>query len=139
MSQYKHLSIEEKERSRSLLESGASIRETQIKVDSRTKLEKLPFSISYPTIDKSVHSRIIPNIVNISERPIGCIKRSRYGHFESDTVIGMRKTGLIGTHVERKSGFLVAFKLETKTDKEFSQATIEAFKMIPSKLKKALQ
>lgn len=58
----------------------------------------------------------IPNTVNISQRPSGCTNRSRFSHFESDTVLGMRKTGLLWTHVERKSGFLVAFKLETKTD-----------------------
>ena len=61
----------------------------------------------------------IPNTVNISKRSNGCTNRSRFGHFESDTVLGMRKTGLLGTHVERKSGFLVAFKLETKTDTTF--------------------
>lgn len=67
---------------------------------------------------KSTNDNIgkIPNTVNISQRPSGCTNRSRFSHFESDTVLGMRKTGLLGTHVERKSGFLVAFKLETKTD-----------------------
>ena len=54
----------------------------------------------------------IPNTVNISKRPNGCTNRSRFSHFESNTVLGMRKTGIL----ERKSGFLIVFKLETKTD-----------------------
>jgi len=47
--------------------------------------------------------------------------------------LGMRKTGQLGTHVERKSGYLIAFKLETKIDKEFSDKTINAFNKLPTK------
>jgi len=137
---------------------------TPEQISGRAKLEKQLFSISYNTIYRAVHSGIlpidikkkmrfmnkhkkhkstndnrgkIPNTVNISKRPNGCTNRSRFGHFESDTVLGMRKTGLLGTHVERKSGFLVAFKLETKTDIEFSNKTIQASENIPDKLKKS--
>ena len=140
------------------------LRWTPEQISGRAKLEKQAFSISYNTIYRAVHSGIlpieikkimrfmnkhkkrkstndnrgkIPNTVNISQRPSGCTNRSRFGHFESDTVLGMRKTGLLGTHVERKSGFLVAFKLETKTDTEFSDKTIQAFETIPDKLKKS--
>ena len=137
---------------------------TPEQICGRAKFEKQPFHISYPTIYRAVSSGIIPmsikkkmrfmnkhkkrrttddnrgkipNTVNISQRPNGCINKNRFGHFESDTVLGVRKTGLLGTHVERKSGFLVAFKLKTKTDKEFNKATIEAFKNLPKKLKKS--
>ena len=123
---------------------------TPEQISGRTKIKKKSFKISYSTIYRAVHSGIIdlsikkimrfmnkhkkpkptddkrgkiPNTVNISKRPSGC---SRFGYFESYTVIGMRTTGLLGTHVERKSGLLIAFKLQTKTDKEFSEATIEA-------------
>lgn len=230
MSHYTHLTIEEREQSRSLRESGASLRAIALKLGrspstisrefsrnsyatgsyaahhaqkkyikwkancgkkpllesneqlknyviqklnlrwtpeqicGRAKLEKQPFTISYNTIYRAVNNGIIPmeikkkmrfmkkhknrnstndnrgkipNTVNISQRPSGCNNRTRYGHFESDTVIGMRKTGLLGTHVERKSGYLIAFKLETKTDVEFSNETIKAFKDVPDKLKKS--
>ena len=140
------------------------LRWTPEQISGRAKLEKQVFSISYNTIYRAVRSGIlpieikkimrfmnkhkkrkstndnrgkIPNTVNISQRPSGCTNRSRFIHFESDTVLGMRKTGLLGTHVERKSGFLVAFKLETKTDTEFSNKTIQAFETIPDKLKKS--
>ena len=112
------------------------LRWTLKQISGRAKLEKQDFNISYNTTYRAVHSGIlpieikkimrfmnkhkkrkstndnrgkIPNTVNIYQRPNGCTNRSRFGHFESDTVLGMRKTGLLGTHVERKSGFLVAF------------------------------
>ena len=49
----------------------------------------------------------------------------------------MRKTGCLGTHVERKSGFLVAFRIDDRQDNAFNKATIEAFSAIPDKLKKS--
>jgi IS30 family transposase len=61
----------------------------------------------------------------------------QFSHWESDTVFGKRSTGCIGTHVERKSGFLVAFSLPDLQDNAFTKATVEAFKSVPNKLKKS--
>lgn len=80
----------------------------------------------------------IPDTTPISERPAGAENRSRYGHWESDTVLGMRKTGCFGTHVERKSGYLVAFRIDDRQDNAFNHATIKAFSSIPEKLKRVL-
>ena len=49
----------------------------------------------------------------------------------------MRKTGCFGTHVERKSGFLVAFRIDDRLDNAFNKSTVEAFSSIPDKLKKS--
>ncbi len=51
-------------------------------------------------------------------------------------MLGMRKTGCIGTHSERKSGFLVAVNLSDRQYNAFNTATVKAFSKIPSKLKK---
>jgi len=136
---------------------------TPEQISGRAKLEKQPFSISYNTIYRAVDSGVlpketkkimrfksknkkhktadnrgkIPNTVNISERPAGAENRTRYGHWESDTVLGMRKTGCFGTHVERKSGFLIAFRLPDRQNDVFTKATIKAFKHVPDKLKKS--
>ena len=67
-----------------------------------------------------------------------CINRNRFGHFKSDTVLDMRKTRIIGTRVDRKSGYLIAFKLKTKADKKFSDKTINVFNKLPAKLKKSV-
>ena len=58
----------------------------------------------------------IPDTTPISERPAGAENRSRYGHWESYTVLGMRKTGCFGTHIERKSGYLIAFRIDDRQD-----------------------
>ena len=132
-------------------------------IAGRAKRDKEPFSISFPTIYRAIDSGIlppqlkkimrfkwkhkkckgtdrrekIPNATPISERSAGAENRSRYGHWESDTVLGMRKTGCFGTHVERKSGYLVAFRIDDRQDNAFNHATIKAFSSIPEKLKKS--
>ncbi|MCM1059066.1 MAG: IS30 family transposase [Eubacterium sp.] len=79
----------------------------------------------------------IPDRTSIHERLAGAENRSRFGHWESDTVLGKRGTGCIGTHVERKSGYLVAFKIPDRQDKAFTIATVAAFEKILEKLKKS--
>ena len=79
----------------------------------------------------------IPDTVSIHERPAGAENRSRFGHWESDTVLGKRGTGCIAAHVERKSGYLIAVKIPDRQDKAFTIATIAAFATISEKLKKS--
>ncbi len=80
----------------------------------------------------------IPNTVSIHERPAGAENRSCFGHWESDTVLGQRKTGCFGTHVERKSGFLIAFKIPDRQDNAFNKATTVLLKIFRKRLKRAL-
>ena len=132
-------------------------------IAGRAKRDKESFSISFPTIYRAIDTGIlqpqlkkimrfkwkhkkckgqdkrgkIPNTTPISERPAGAENRSRYGHWESDTVLGMRKTGCFGTHVERKSGYLIAFRIDDRQDNAFNTATIKAFSSVSDKLKKS--
>jgi IS30 family transposase len=47
---------------------------------------------------------MIPNRVGIRERFVGAANRSRYGHFEADTIVsGKRGSGAVSVLVERKS------------------------------------
>ena len=55
---------------------------------------------------------------------------------KSDTVLSMRKTGCFDAHIERKSGYLVAFRIDDRQDNAFNHATIKAFSSILQKLKK---
>ena len=115
-------------------------------IAGRAKHDKKSFSISFPTIYRAIDTGIlppqlkkimrfkwkhkkckgqdkrgkIPDTTPISERPAGAENRSRYGHWESDTVLGMRKTGCFGTHVERKSGYLIAFRIDDRQDNAFN-------------------
>lgn len=132
-------------------------------IAGRARLDKEPFSISFSTIYRAIDSGVlpsqlkkimrfkwkhkkckgddrrgkIPDTTPISKRPAGAENRTRFGHWESDTVLGMRKTGCFGTHVERKSGYLIAFRIDDRQDKAFNKATIEAFSSVPDKLKKS--
>ena len=94
-------------------------------IAGRAKRDNEPFSISFPTIYRATDTGIlppqlkkimrfkwkhkkcktedkrgkIPNTTPISQRPAGAKNRTRFGHWESDTVLGQRKTGCFGTHV----------------------------------------
>jgi IS30 family transposase len=68
--------------------------------------------------------------VSIHDRPKIVEDKSRFGDWESDSVLGGKGLGALATHVERKSRFLVVAKLRNRTSKEFMDATIEAFKPI---------
>ena len=132
-------------------------------IAGRARLDKEPFSISFSNIYRAIDSGVlpsqlkkimrfkwkhkkckgddrrgkIPDTTPISKRPAGAENRTRFGHWESDTVPGMCKTGCFGTHVERKSGYLIAFRIDDRQDKAFNKATIEAFSSVPDKLKKS--
>ena len=47
----------------------------------------------------------------IDKRPAVVAKRTRYGHWEGDTILGKGNSGRIATVVERKSGFTIAILL----------------------------
>ncbi len=139
------------------------LRWTPEQIAGRSKIDKEPFTISFPTIYRAIDSGVLPHnlkkimrfkwkykkrksedkrgkiqdTIPISKRPAGAENRSRFGHWESDSMLGQRKTGCIGTHVERKAGYLVAVKLDDRQDKAFNKATIKAFSKIPRKLKKS--
>lgn len=133
-------------------------------IAGRAKLEGKKFSISLRTIYRGIENgtlekrykvflRIkrvknrkrrpddkrgkIADTTSIHERPEAVNKRLEAGHWESDTVIGKRGTGCIGTHVERKSGYLKAFKMADKTSEAFTLGTIAIFEHMPEKLKKS--
>lgn len=57
--------------------------------------------------------------------------KGRIGDYEGDTIIGKDKKPAILTHVERKSGKLLADKLERATAETTKQKTIKRFKTIP--------
>ena len=54
----------------------------------------------------------IRGIVSITERPVGCTNRSRYGHHEDDLMVSGRSgTGGLSTDIERISRYLSAEKV----------------------------
>ena len=65
----------------------------------------------------------------IDERPEEVNLRVRIGHWEGDTILGKDKEHIL-THVERKSGFILADKLGRATAEATKEKTIERFKKI---------
>ncbi len=60
----------------------------------------------------------------ISERPAGAENRSRFGHWEIDTVQGRGSRDCIVTLVERKSGYTLIGKLGNKTNEALNACVI---------------
>lgn len=67
----------------------------------------------------------------IDQRPWEVEVRSRVGDWEGDTMVGQDRKPAILTHTERKSGLIVADKLDRATGELTKERTIERFKKIP--------
>jgi IS30 family transposase len=67
----------------------------------------------------------------IDTRPAVVTERIRIGDWEGDTIIGKERTARIVTHVERKTGYLLAELLPNVSAEIVSDASTRAFKAIP--------
>lgn len=61
---------------------------------------------------KKTKRTLIPNRVGIEKRPLGAVNRTRYGHYEADTIVTKRGgTGAILVLTDRKSRYVRLWKL----------------------------
>lgn len=67
----------------------------------------------------------------IDTRPDSINLRQRIGDWEGDTIRGNGKSGHLITYVERKSGYLVAGRVENATAENINAFTMREFKKIP--------
>ena len=63
----------------------------------------------------------IPGRVGIEHRPAIAGMKTEIGHWESDTVIGANHTGILITHVDKASKFLIAGLAKNKTVQQINQ------------------
>ena len=77
----------------------------------------------------------IPNRVDIDKRPQVVERKSRFGDWEGDTVIGAKQKGVLVTYVERKSKYTLIHAVKNKTAEVVTQATISGFSAIPRMVK----
>ncbi|MBE9569180.1 MAG: IS30 family transposase [Proteobacteria bacterium] len=82
--------------------------------------------------------RFVAGRVGIEARPEGVEERRRFGDWEGDTVVGKRGRSNIVTHVERKSRYLMAARLEDRKAETFAAKSIELFETIAPELRKTL-
>ena len=80
----------------------------------------------------------IPGRIDISQRPKIIDKRSRYGDWEGDTMVGYRHQGRLVTHVECKSRYLVSGRAVEGTADTFNQISLKLFQAIPKAYRKTL-
>lgn len=69
----------------------------------------------------------------ITERPPVVEERTRLGDWEGDTVLGIEKTVRLLTHTERKSGLVLARKLDTLRAATVRRAVVQSFAGIPKR------
>ena len=83
---------------------------------------------------KKTKRALIPNRVSITERSLGATNRSRYGHWETDTVVsGKRGTGALSVSVDRKSRYVLIDKLHTLKPSEHINILARRFSAVTTK------
>jgi len=75
---------------------------------------------------------------SIAGRPAVVDRRSRFGDWEGDTIVGANRRGGAVTLVERKSGYLLLGKVPTLQAATVRQAAAELYRTTPAKLRKTL-
>ena len=80
----------------------------------------------------------IPGRIGIEHRPAIADAKTEIGHWESDTMIGGNHQGVIVTHVDKASKFLVAGLGKNKTSSEVNKVTIKFFNQIPEAQRKTM-
>ena len=80
----------------------------------------------------------IPNQVGIEHRPKVANLKTEIGHWESDTVIGCNHTGVVVTHVDKASKYLLAGLAKNKTMEEINRVTIKLFEPVEAAFRKTM-
>lgn len=80
---------------------------------------------------KKTERVMIPNRVGIERRSLGATNRSRYGHFECDTIVsGKHGSGAVSVLIDRKSRYVVLNKLQTLKPQEHATVLTQTFSQL---------
>jgi len=80
----------------------------------------------------------IPNRIGIEHRPQIADLKTEIGHWESDTVIGKNHTGMVVTHVDKASKYLLAGLAKNKTMEEINRVTLKLFEPVKPDFRKTM-
>ena len=90
------------------------------------------------TLRRQQRSRLLA-ARRIDQRPKGVEGRHFYGHWEGDTIAsGKAHLGRIGTLVERKSGYLLAFLLPDGSRDNFAKTAAAVLAQVPSRYRQTM-
>jgi IS30 family transposase len=84
------------------------------------------------------HKTKIPNRISIDERPISVDNRSRYGHWEGDSLVSRKSLAALNSLVERKSRLLMLTRLDRKTAQQTTDAVVQRLKSLPERARRTL-
>ena len=80
----------------------------------------------------------IPNRIGIENRPKIADLKTEIGHWESDTVIGKNHAGVVVTHVDKASKYLLAGLAKNKTVGEINRVTLKLFEPVKPDFRKTM-
>ena len=80
----------------------------------------------------------LPACVSIEGRPAVVDRRTRYGDWEGDTVVGRGHRSGAVTLVDRKSGYLLLSKVRDRQAATVREAMTQLFQPLPARLRKTL-
>lgn len=80
----------------------------------------------------------IPNRIPIEERPMSADSRSRFGHWEGDSLVSRKSLVALNTLVERKSRLLLITKLDRKSAEQTSETVIRRLGGLPERARRTL-
>ncbi len=84
-------------------------------------------------------NRVLPDMVNISERPAEAVDRAVPGHWEGDLIIGKANASAIGTLVERSTGYTLLVPLtEGFKAEQVAPALAAKISTLPDQLRRTL-
>lgn len=72
--------------------------------------------------------RLIPNRIGIDKRPLGANNKSRYGHYEGDTIVSgktTRSTAALSVIYERKAKYIMIRKIKNLKSRTNNRAILE--------------
>ena len=80
----------------------------------------------------------IPNRIPIEQRPISVENRSRFGHWEGDSLVSRKSLAALNSLVERKSRLLFLTKLKRKSAELTTDTVIRRLHGLPEKARRTL-
>ena len=80
----------------------------------------------------------IPNRVSIDSRPPAVDNRSRYGHWETDSLVSRKSLVALNSLVERKSRFLMLTRIRRKTAEATCKAVVGRLEAVHPKARRTL-
>lgn len=89
------------------------------------------------TLRKQQREQLLANR-RIDQRPASAERRSRYGHWEGDTMVSRVDKARLGTLVERRSGYLLSFGLPNGSSLGFARTAAAALQTVPTRYRRTL-